>query len=158
MFSVTFPPVIERSPKDCRSGENKLDPFRVRWRSGSPIDRSEVARHLIRRLDHWYQASRCNGVEVLNLPWRTRSEHLGRFVRITTSAGAMSGRLVEIDLRTGLTLSVADDAPRSSSEQGMPQLVRLAMGDVLTLEEVSIGLSEHDPSDVGGVGVTMPAS
>jgi BirA family transcriptional regulator, biotin operon repressor / biotin---[acetyl-CoA-carboxylase] ligase len=125
---------------------------------GSPIDRSEVARHLIRRLDHWYQASRCNGVEVLNLPWRTRSEHLGRFVRITTSAGAMSGRLVEIDLRTGLTLSVADDAPRRSSEQGMPQLVRLSMGDVLTLEEVSIGLSEHDPSDVGGVGVTMPAS
>jgi hypothetical protein len=32
------------------------------------------------------------------------------------------------------------------------------MGDVLTLEEVSIGPSEHDPSDVGGVGVTMPAS
>jgi hypothetical protein len=58
-----------------------------------------------------------------------------------------------------LTLSVADDAPRRSSEQGMPRLVRLSMGDVLTLEEVSIGLSEHDdPSDVGGVGVTMPAS
>ena len=92
---------------------------------------------MIRRLDHWYQASRCDGVEVLNLPWQTRSEHLGRFVRITTSAGAMSGRLVEIDLRKGLTLSVADDAPRGSSEPGMPRLVRLPMADVLTLEEVS---------------------
>lgn len=125
---------------------------------GTPVDRSEVARDLIKRLDHWYQASRCDGVAVLNLAWQNRSEHLGRFVRITTSAGAMSGRLVEIDLRNGLTLSVADGSSQGSSEAGMPRLVRLSTADVLTLEDVSIDLSAHDPSDVGGVGVSMPAS
>jgi BirA family transcriptional regulator, biotin operon repressor / biotin---[acetyl-CoA-carboxylase] ligase len=104
---------------------------------GAPVDRSEVARDLIRRLDHWYQASRCDGVGALNAPWQTRSEHVGRFVRITTNEGATSGRLVAIDLQQGLTLSVVDDVRRGSSEPGMPLLVRLAMADVLTLEEVS---------------------
>jgi BirA family biotin operon repressor/biotin-[acetyl-CoA-carboxylase] ligase len=102
----------------------------------TPIDRSKVARGLIRRLDHWYQASQCDGVEVLNVPWRSRSEHLGRFVRITTCAGTVSGRLVEIDLRLGLTLNVANDAPRESSESGMPRLVRLSTADVLSLEDI----------------------
>jgi BirA family biotin operon repressor/biotin-[acetyl-CoA-carboxylase] ligase len=123
---------------------------------GTPIDRSEVARDLIRRLDHWYQASRSDGVEALNAPWQDRIEHSGRFVRITTSAGAMTGRLVEIDLRKGLTLSVDDDAPRGSSEPGMPRLVQLPIADVLTLEEVSNDLSERDPTNVDGAGVMTP--
>ena len=52
---------------------------------GESFDRSEVARDLIRRLDHWYDASRSRGVEILNAPWQARSEHLGRIVRIATS-------------------------------------------------------------------------
>jgi BirA family transcriptional regulator, biotin operon repressor / biotin---[acetyl-CoA-carboxylase] ligase len=103
---------------------------------GAPIDRSEVARHLIRRLDHWYDASRSQGVEILNTPWQARSEHLGRIVRIATTSGSLSGRLVAIDLRLGLTLAGATKASRESSgEWGAPRLIRVPMADILTLEE-----------------------
>jgi BirA family biotin operon repressor/biotin-[acetyl-CoA-carboxylase] ligase len=111
---------------------------------GTPIDRSEVARSLIKRLDHWYQAIRSDGVEVLNLPWQSRSEHLRRFVRITTSASTISGRLVEIDVRRGLTLSVADDIPQGSSASCKPRLARLPTADVLKLDDVLTILNEHD--------------
>ena len=79
---------------------------------GEPFDRSEVARDLIRRLDHWYDASRSQGVEILNAPWQARSEHLGRTVRIATAAGSVSGRLVDIDLRLGLTLADSESRRR----------------------------------------------
>ena len=46
------------------------------------VDRSEVARDLIRRLDHWYDASLALGPEIINAPWRARSEHFGRVVRV----------------------------------------------------------------------------
>ena len=35
---------------------------------GEPFDRSEVARDLIRRLDHWYDASRSRGRRDLERP------------------------------------------------------------------------------------------
>ena len=47
-------------------------------RGGAPVDRSELARDLIRRLDHWYDLSRRGGPETLNAAWCQRSEHLGR--------------------------------------------------------------------------------
>ena len=79
---------------------------------GAPIDRSEVARDLIRRLDHWYDASRSRGIEILNLPGKPGA---------STWAGSsgsqprrrLSGRLVDIDLRLGLTLAVASQADRN---------------------------------------------
>src|SRR5262249_1496375 len=37
-----------------------------------PIDRSDVARALIERLDAWYDLGRTQGPESLNLPWRER--------------------------------------------------------------------------------------
>jgi BirA family transcriptional regulator, biotin operon repressor / biotin---[acetyl-CoA-carboxylase] ligase len=125
---------------------------------GAQVDRSEVARDLIRRLDHWYEASRSGGVDALNAPWQSKSEHLGRFVRITTKAGAMSGRLVAIDLRQGLTLRVADETPRCSSEPVTPRLVRLSMADVLTLDADSNEHCEQNSRTVDGVRVKLPAS
>jgi BirA family biotin operon repressor/biotin-[acetyl-CoA-carboxylase] ligase len=101
---------------------------------GAPLDRSEVARHLIRRLDHWYDASRSQGVEILNAPWQARSEHVGRIVRIATKSGSLIGRLVAIDLRLGLTLASATDASREPCERGAPRPIRLPMADILTLE------------------------
>ena len=127
-------------------------------RGGEPVDRSEVARDLIGRLDHWYRASRSGGVDALNAPWQSRSEHLGRLVRITTNAGEMSGRLMEIDLGKGLTLSVADESPRESSEPVTPRLVRLSMADVLSLEGEPDEQTEQNFRAVGGVKVKLPAS
>ena len=44
---------------------------------GARVDRSELARDLIRRLDHWYDLSRADGPETLNAAWCQRSEHSG---------------------------------------------------------------------------------
>jgi len=104
---------------------------------GAPFDRSEVARALIRRLDHWYDASCCRGCEILNVPWQARSEHLGRIVRVTTASDRLSGRLVALDLRHGLTLAVAGEATRESCKGAAPSLTRLPIGDILSLEEGS---------------------
>jgi biotin-(acetyl-CoA carboxylase) ligase len=93
-----------------------------------------VARDLIRRLDHWYDASRARGVETLNAPWQARSEHLGRIVRIATTTASLRGRLVEIDLRLGLVLAVASEANRGSSHGDSLHLTRLPIADILTLE------------------------
>ena len=74
---------------------------------GEPFDRSEVARDLIRRLDHWYELGRAEGPESLNAAWRDRCEHLGRIVEVTTSQqGTEHGRLDEVHLQNGLTLDV----------------------------------------------------
>ncbi|MGE5754129.1 MAG: biotin--[acetyl-CoA-carboxylase] ligase [Planctomycetaceae bacterium] len=73
---------------------------------GSPIDRSELARALIRRLDAWYERGRADGPQSLNPAWRDRSEHLGRAVRVTTPVGPVLGRLDDLDIQRGLSLAL----------------------------------------------------
>jgi hypothetical protein len=57
-----------------------------------------------------------------------------------------------------LTLRVADETPRGSSEPVTPRLVRLSMADVLTLEAVSNEHCEQNSRAVDGVRVKLPAS
>jgi BirA family transcriptional regulator, biotin operon repressor / biotin---[acetyl-CoA-carboxylase] ligase len=75
-------------------------------RTGVPVDRSELARDLIRRLDHWYDVSRRGGPETLNATWCQRSEHMGRVVRVVTSSSSVIGRVVDLDVRFGVTLEL----------------------------------------------------
>lgn len=77
----------------------------LRILSGERVDRSELARALIRRLDVWYDLGLAQGPESLNRPWRDRSEHLGRPVTLSTPSGQFSGRLDDLDLVHGLTLT-----------------------------------------------------
>ena len=79
-------------------------------RRGAPVDRSELARDLVRRLDHWYDISRRGGPESLNAAWCQRSEHLGRAVRVETSSASVVGRLVDLDVRFGVTLELCRPA------------------------------------------------
>jgi BirA family biotin operon repressor/biotin-[acetyl-CoA-carboxylase] ligase len=71
------------------------------------FDRSELARDLLRRLDHWYDAGLREGPSALAPAWRSRCEHLGRPVRVTTATGVFAGRLVDVDLEHGLSLEPA---------------------------------------------------
>jgi BirA family biotin operon repressor/biotin-[acetyl-CoA-carboxylase] ligase len=110
-------------------------------RGGGPVDRSEVARDLIRRLDHWYEAVRSLGYAALNAPWRDRNEHRGRDVRVATPGGSRSGRLIDLDLRSGLTLDVgrADESGRDPAGIfGGPahRLILLSPADVQAIEEI----------------------
>ncbi len=79
---------------------------------GAPVDRSDLVRALIRRLDDHFDASERQGPSVLNLPWRERSEHLGRLVAVSTLDGTLRGRLDELDLTDGLRLSLEDGQSR----------------------------------------------
>ena len=52
---------------------------------GKPIDRSELARDLIRRLDVWYEQIMSRGPGDVERTLASRSEHLGNMVRVVTS-------------------------------------------------------------------------
>ncbi len=82
--------------------------------AGKPFDRSEVARRLLRRLDDWYALGLESGPASLDAPIRSRSEHLGRDVRVETSTGVVLGRLQQIEVGRGITLDA--DGDRSASK------------------------------------------
>lgn len=78
-----------------------------------PVDRSEAARALIQRLDHHYVQAVASGPDSLNDHYRKRSEHLGHEVEVGTSTESILGRLVDLDLRNGLTLELPDGRTRA---------------------------------------------
>jgi BirA family transcriptional regulator, biotin operon repressor / biotin---[acetyl-CoA-carboxylase] ligase len=108
---------------------------------GDPFDRSEVARDLIRRLDYWYDLSRAQGIEILNPPWQARSEHVGKTVRVATSTARLSGRLVAVDLRHGVTLAIPVASAREMADGNALEIAQVPIADILTLE--------GEPSDSG---------
>jgi BirA family biotin operon repressor/biotin-[acetyl-CoA-carboxylase] ligase len=75
---------------------------------GEPVDRSELARALIRRLDAWYDRGWSLGPETLNRPWRERSEHLGQWIAVETPTRRLVGRLDDLDLQRGAALAQAE--------------------------------------------------
>jgi BirA family transcriptional regulator, biotin operon repressor / biotin---[acetyl-CoA-carboxylase] ligase len=117
-------------PDDLRSQATSLQIER----GGDAVDRSELCRDLIRRLDNWYDLSRTFGPQVLNPPWRAFSEHLGRVVKVAGPGGAVIGRLVDIDLIGGLSLEIeASHSSGSGAATGVRRMV-LPPADVLALE------------------------
>lgn len=85
----------------------------LRLLTGTAHDRSELARALIRALDGRYREAVGRGPSALDDAWRSRLEPLGRPVRLATRAGAVEGRLVGADLRTGLVVEAADGRLRT---------------------------------------------
>ena len=123
-------------------------------RDGTTVDRSEVARDLIRRLDHWYDASLSFGCEILNASWRARSEHFGRIVRVATPSGPRAGRLVDLDVRNGLTLALEGGDDQAIQDVNAPGLIRLPLAAILALQ----ALHRRDPSSSAPNGPGSDAS
>ena len=94
-------------PEELRSAATSL-----RALLDAPVDRSAVARDLIRRLDAWYISSLRDGPGVLSGPWRDRSEHLGRDVVVTTPEGPVAGKIIDLDLWDGLRLAAPEGSVR----------------------------------------------
>jgi BirA family biotin operon repressor/biotin-[acetyl-CoA-carboxylase] ligase len=94
--------------------------------TGQRVDRSELVRALIQRLDAWYEVGRSAGPKSLNGPWRDRSEHLGRLVAVTTPAGPAHGRLDDLDLRHGILLTLPDGRRRRIP---IPEVLAIAPSD-----------------------------
>jgi BirA family biotin operon repressor/biotin-[acetyl-CoA-carboxylase] ligase len=131
---------------------------------GGPIDRSELARDLIHRLDFWYEQVVTGGPAVLNASWRARSEHLGKEVLVTTPTKSVHGRLVDLDLSDGLTVELAAECTQGHAEFPRspiacdPSSRRVKLEGVLTLEECGVaGLSSlpgrYDHREPAGAGL-----
>jgi BirA family transcriptional regulator, biotin operon repressor / biotin---[acetyl-CoA-carboxylase] ligase len=90
---------------------------------GRPLDRSEIARALIRRLDFHHAQAMESGPDSLNEPYRRLSEHFGREVEVGTTSGLLSGRLVGLDLRAGLALELAGGEIRKVGARDVAAIV-----------------------------------
>jgi BirA family transcriptional regulator, biotin operon repressor / biotin---[acetyl-CoA-carboxylase] ligase len=98
-----------------------------------PLDRSQIARDVIRSLDRWYNLCLCDGMGTLSEAWSTASEHLGQTMRVETHDRTLVGVVSGLDLRHGLAL---DDARVILGQD----LVASANPLILPLESV-IGLA-----------------
>lgn len=76
----------------------------IRIESGESVDRSEVARSLILRLEHWWTLGACGDTEQIHREWRRRSEHPGQAVGIETPGGIRTGVVCDLDLKRGLSI------------------------------------------------------
>ncbi len=133
----------EDLPADLRAAATSI---RIE-RGGDHVDRSEVARDLIRQLDHWYEAVRSLGCGALTPPWRDRHEQLGQVVRVATSTGCRTGRLVDLDLRLGLGLDLEPEGDRGSLPPGDDRcptggLIRLNPAEILAIDPAP---RQHEP-------------
>jgi BirA family transcriptional regulator, biotin operon repressor / biotin---[acetyl-CoA-carboxylase] ligase len=108
---------------------------------GAVLDRSELVRSLIERLDQWYWDVLASGPSVLSVPWRARSEHLGSMVKVVTPSEQVRGRLLDLDLLRGLTLElsaagqVSADRLSDAGLESFPEVRQVALRNVLGLEE-----------------------
>jgi BirA family biotin operon repressor/biotin-[acetyl-CoA-carboxylase] ligase len=109
-------------------------------KGGLLLDRSEVARDLIRRLDRWYCACEGSSIEILNGPWFEQAEHSGRPVRLTTTTGSLEGRLAGLDVRSGLQLAMSTCAREDGAQPDGPGLTCIPLADVVSVD----GLSDDD--------------
>jgi BirA family transcriptional regulator, biotin operon repressor / biotin---[acetyl-CoA-carboxylase] ligase len=103
-------------------------------RGGARVDRSELARDLIRRLDYWYDWSRADGPQSLNAAWCQRSEHFGCLVAVSTPYAHVVGRLVDLDVRAGVTLELSP-VGSDPSQQAALQPLSGVLGYTLSLDQ-----------------------
>lgn len=76
------------------------------------LDRSEVARALIRQLDAHYERGLIEGPGRLETSWRERLEGIGQMVRLETPGGRLIGRLLDASFAAGLLIAPGDGPPR----------------------------------------------
>lgn len=72
--------------------------------NGAPVDRSELARDLIIRLDSLYSRCLDEGTEFLGKTWENLSEYQGERVRVRTPGVEYQGLLIKLDPVEGVTL------------------------------------------------------
>jgi BirA family transcriptional regulator, biotin operon repressor / biotin---[acetyl-CoA-carboxylase] ligase len=109
---------VEEFPEELRESATSL-----RKLLGRPLDRSEVARALIRRLDFHYAQALASGPDSLNDHYRERSEHLGHEVEVSTANEVILGRLADLDLRAGLTLELDDGSRRQVAGRDVASII-----------------------------------
>jgi BirA family biotin operon repressor/biotin-[acetyl-CoA-carboxylase] ligase len=98
----------EEFPDDLRETATSLQALR-----DEPLDRSEVARSLILRLDDHYGRGLAEGAAALNERWSLLLEAIGTLVRLETVGGPVVGRLIGADLTRGVRVRLAGAGVRT---------------------------------------------
>jgi BirA family biotin operon repressor/biotin-[acetyl-CoA-carboxylase] ligase len=109
---------VDEFPDELRDSASSL-----KLLFGQTLDRSEIARALIQRLDFHQARALIDGPESLDPPYRAKSEHLGHRVEVSTASETIEGRLIDVDLRSGLT--VESDRLRRFPGADVVQVVNL---------------------------------
>lgn len=114
-------------PADLQKSATSLQVLR-----GERLDRSEVVRSLIRRIDAHYLNGLNGDDALLNACWRDRLELFGLRVRVQTTSESIHGHLLDASLRQGLTLRTDEGATRR----------------VLGAEVVTMGRADDTPNSI----------
>lgn len=91
---------------------------------GRPLDRSDLARSLIQRLDHYYQRALLGDSQAIWNRWHDLADLVGRDVRVSQAGGEVFGRLVDVWPHRGVSLVSASG-----------DRLELAAAEVLSISE-----------------------
>lgn len=75
--------------------------------AGERINRLELARELLRRLDRWYQVELEQDIEAINERWRALSATLGEWIVLDEEGRRYEGTVADVDVRFGLALRLS---------------------------------------------------
>lgn len=81
--------------------------------TGRRVDRALLARHLLRRLDFWWDILKAGDLARLTATWRRMSSIIGTFVTLESARRRYSGRVVDLDTRLGLVLQLSGGPTRA---------------------------------------------
>ncbi|MFH0980110.1 MAG: hypothetical protein V2A79_01045, partial [Planctomycetota bacterium] len=74
--------------------------------STQPVERTKVARHLLRELDEWLADPGCWDSRTLRDEWVRRALPLGRRVRLRQNGEEFVGHVLDIDPMAGLVVQL----------------------------------------------------
>jgi len=74
--------------------------------TGRRLDRTEIARGLLRSLDRWYGELRAGRDALISRHWRHRSSTLGQRITIIENGRRYTGRALDLSLEEGLILQL----------------------------------------------------
>ncbi|HOW18364.1 MAG TPA: biotin--[acetyl-CoA-carboxylase] ligase [Phycisphaerae bacterium] len=80
--------------------------------SSHPIDRTRLARELLRALDRWLAPDEQVDAERVHRAWLERDESIGHRVRILSEGRTFEGRTLDVDPQTGLLVQLDDGVRR----------------------------------------------
>lgn len=77
-----------------------------------PVDRTRVARELLRQLDMWLLAACAGRADEVRAAWLERAEPFGQRVRVVSDGTTFEGRTIDVDPEAGLLLQLESGGRR----------------------------------------------
>ena len=89
----------------------------LRVEKGAALDRTLLARKMLKYLDHWYLISQANEVEEIARAWRDLSSILGKRVKLLEEGKEFAGRVLDLSPEMGIMLELDSGAQRLFQSQ-----------------------------------------